>query len=80
MVKHRIGLALKHILALTIQNTCSHLQILTFQEVCDSKSSGVWWSWIDGLLLLLLLGLSLLLSSLLLCNSLRLHLLYKFRN
>lgn len=68
-----LKLTLEHILSLAIKDTCPHLQILTFQEFCNSNSCGVWRARLDRLLLLLrLLRLNLLLlSSLLLAPLLR---------
>src|SRR4051794_40261361 len=71
-------LTFEHILALTIENTCPHLQILALQELCNSNCCGVRGARINGLLLLLLLLLGLLLS-LLLCHGLLLHLCDKLR-
>jgi hypothetical protein len=73
----------EHILTLSIEDTCSHLQILSFEEVCDGECCRVWRTRIDGLLLLLLLLLDLgllLLGSCLLCNSLLFQLLNELRD
>ena len=68
----------EHILALTIENTCSHLQVLLFQELRNCECFWFRRTGINGLLLLLLLGLSLLLlSCLLLCHGLCLYFLYE---
>jgi hypothetical protein len=80
-------LTLKHILPLSIQNTCSELQILALQELCDCESLWLRGAWSDGLRSALLrlslwLGLTSLLSSLLLGLGLlhRRLLLLQFRN